>query len=606
MAKTCVSESASLQASLSVVGALECVVRRCVGPEGGSVLFTKDTGETLITRMVLECVCAHDRVTADGSKSFILLLATLLRGIRDSVNRQHKATWNLATPRNLANRLLAFCWKELDDVIDHCVVPYASSLFLLNGYRLEGRVLPALVRGYVAGRVGIGQAEILTPLLCELYNKVSDEQDHLTEEPIAFLNSNFSLLHITVSGLPTGRSQVVEGIVFARDWSVWREAPHCGPVKALIVSQCLDKPLAAVGENVSICFQQDWLLHSERIMEARLAAMLSLQAHVVLSSVKQPERMLEWARENSLAVLECMDSEQLELLCQLTAADTPPLQPMLRVVMLSFYRRLHPGGGGVAQLGIPCCGFPHAHTLVLCAPTAGALEQSMCASRGTFAMLQHLCHAVLRRTEQTSETHTLNDSCTRETERDGVCEACENHDHHDQCHIPLPDQSSSGQSRGPASPPDLWDVILKAGGVLPVGGAFEFLLHHSLLHCCNHGDTQSRRLLAEAILSMFRSLHSHKPRYFLQHHTHFMSKLQIMKLGHAVRELGSGSEFRLALRPEGPASLCVESVCSKHQLVVSVLQCVSRLLCVGAILYIPSLAQRPLTTCSEESEEENI
>ncbi len=40
----------SLQVCVSVVGALECVVRCCLGPDGGSVLFTRDTGETLITR----------------------------------------------------------------------------------------------------------------------------------------------------------------------------------------------------------------------------------------------------------------------------------------------------------------------------------------------------------------------------------------------------------------------------------------------------------------------------------------------------------------------------------------------------------------------------
>ncbi|XP_076848994.1 BBSome complex assembly protein BBS10 [Brachyhypopomus gauderio] len=612
-----VSESACLQEALSVAGALECVVRRCVGPEGGSVLFTKDTGETLITRhgqrilaslqldhpiarMVLECVYAHDRVTADGSKSFILLLATLLRGLRDSVNRQHKAPWNLATPRNLANRLLAFCWKELDEIIDHDVVPYASSFFLLNGYRLEGDVLPALVRGYVAGRLGVGQAQMLTPLLCELYTKVSAES--VTAEPLTFLNRNFSLLHIPVSGLPPGCSQVVEGIVFARDWSVWREAE--GPVKALIVSQSLDEPLASAGENVSVCFQQDWLLRSERMMEARLAAMLSLGPRVVLSSVKQPERVLQWARTNDLAVLECADSGQLELLCQLTAADTPPLQPTLRVATLSFCHRLLPGGGGVAHLGIPRCGFPRAHTLVLCAPTAGVLEQCVCVSRGTFTMLQHLCQAVLRGREESRQTLSLDDSHTQEAGRDGACEC---HENHDKCCMSLPDQSqgsSSSQSRSLASPADLWEVILKAGGVLPVGGVFEFLLHHSLLHCRNHGDTGSRRLLAEAVLSMLRSLHSHKRRYFLQQHARVMTELQLIRGSHVVREDGSGVRF--GLRAEGSASLCVEPVCSKHQLVVSVLQCVSRLLCVETILYSPVPAHRLPHRCSEESEEEDM
>ncbi|KAL6478848.1 hypothetical protein MHYP_G00122810 [Metynnis hypsauchen] len=614
----CEAEAVSLQACLSVVGALECVVRRCVGPDGGSVLFTKDTGEILITRhgqriittlhldhpmarMVLECVCAHDRITADGSKSFILLLAALLRGIRDSANRRHKASWIPATNRKLANQLLAFCWKELDDIIAHDVVPYASFVFGFDGYRLEGGVLPALVGGYVAGRVATGQAEILTPLLCEFYKKVSHEQDSTTVEPITFLRSNFPLLYAKVSGLPTGCSQVVKGLVLACDWSVWREAE--GPVKALVIYESLDKPLVAIGDSMSICFQQDWLLRSESAMKQRLARLLCLQVSVVLSSVKQPECVLEWARLNSVSVLECCDSEQLDLLCELNAAETLSMQPMLRVTTLTFYSRLQLGGCRYAHLGVSPNGSIHIHTLVLCAPAPGPLEQSVSVSQGVFTMLQHLCLSVLRMREQPNDTVSLSDSHQYQIERDSDSLT------HDQPHMSttLPDQSQSSsldQSQG--SIKDLWAGILKAGGVLPVGGAFEVLLHHSLLHCGNHGDSESRSLLAKAILSVPRSLHSHRPRYFLQQQAQLMSKLQLLKQGHTLSELRSGSDLRFGLGPAGSGSLSVEPICSKHQLVMSVLQCVNRLLCVGTILHTRTPLHRTLAASTEDSEEEDM
>ncbi|XP_066541756.1 Bardet-Biedl syndrome 10 protein [Hoplias malabaricus] len=612
------AESVSLHASLSVVGALECVVRRCVGPNGGSVLYTKDTGEILITRhgqhilttlcldhpmarMVLECVCAHNHVTADGSKSFILLLAALLRGIRDSANKCHKGSWNPATPRKLANQLLAFCGKELDDAIAHGVVPYASSLFGVSEYRREGGVLLALVRGYLAGRVGIGQAEVLTSLLYNLYSKTSNKQDSDIVEPISFLHSNFSRLHVKLSGLPLSCTQVVEGLVLACDWSVWKETE--GPAKVLIVCESLDNPLDATGDNMSICFQQDWFLRSERLMKQKLTNLQSLQVSVLLSAVKQPECVLEWARLNGISVLECCDSERLDLLCELTNAEVLPMQPLLRITMLTFYSRLQLRGCRYAHLGVPPNDLIATHTLVLCAPTPGIVEQSARTSQGICTMLHHLCQSTLRTREGPNDTHSLNQSHALSIDRDSQT--------HDQSCLstPLPHQQQTQRSsldRSQDCIKDFWAAILKAGEVLPVGGVFELLLHHSLLHGSNHGDSESQRLLAEAILSMPRSVHSHRPRYFLQQQAQFMSKLQLHKQGHTLSELRLESELRFGIGPVRSDYLCLEPICSKHQLVLSVLQCVNRLLCVGTILHTRTPLYRSHAAPSEDSEEEGM
>lgn len=548
--------------------------------------------------MVLDCVSAHNHITADGSKSFILLLAALLRGICDSANTK-KASWNLATPKKLANQLLTLGSKELDVIIANGVVFHASLLFGVNGYRLECGVLPALVGGYLAGRVGTGQAEVLVPLLCELFNKVSHEQDSITAEAIKFLHSNFSLLHAKVPGLSIGCSQVVEGLVLACDWSVWKETE--GPVKALVVCDSLDKPLLAMGDNVTICFQQDWLLRFESVLEQRLARLLCLRVSVILSSVKQPECVLEWARLNSIAVLECCDSEQLDLLCELTAPETLPMQPLLRSITLTFCKRLQLGGCRYAHLGIlPHCSV-YTHTLVLCAPTPGPLEQCVCVSQGVFTMLQYLCQSVLRKEPQSNEAHSSNNSHAYQIEWGSLTQT------HDQSHmsILLPDHPQSScldKSRGFIK--EFWDGILKAGGVLPVAGAFEFLLHHSLLNCTDRGDTESRRLLAEAILCVPRSFLSQRPRYFLQQQAHFMSKLELLRTGHMLSEPRSGSELRFGLGPAGSRSLCVEPICSKHQLVVSVLQCLNRLLCVGTILHTCTPLHRSLESVSDSEKED--
>ncbi|XP_062860586.1 Bardet-Biedl syndrome 10 protein isoform X2 [Trichomycterus rosablanca] len=611
------------KASLSVAGALECVVQHCIGPDGGSVLFTKDTGEMLITRhgqrilttlrldhpiarTVLECVSAHDHVTADGSKSFILLLAALLREIRNSTDRCHQASCNLAYTRKLANQFLAICCNELDGVIAHGVVPYASSLFELGGCELEGGVLSALVGGYMAGRVNTCQAAVLTPVLCELYNRVSNDANSSAKESVLFLHSNFSSLCTDVPGLPSSKSHVVEGLVLAGKWSVLTETEGEGPVKALVVCENLAASFKG-DDSVTIYFQKDWMLRSESLMQQRLAKILQLQVNVLLSSVKQSDLVLEWARLNSISVLECCDSAQLDLLCELTAAEVIPQQPLLRVATLTHCSCLQIGGCKYANLGIPPYKSLHMHSLVLCAPTPGALEQSVSVSRGVFAMLQHLTQSFLRTREQSNETPSSSDSHVHQIDRDKVAQTHESQNEklcgssllYEGAHSSISDQSRESPLNA-----NFWDGILKAGAVVPVGGAFEFLLHHSLSQNSNHGDSESKILLAKAILSVPRLLNSHKPRYFLQQHAQFLRHLQLLKQGRLMNEFGSGSESQFGFRSAGSGSLCVEPVCSKQHLVASVLQCVNRLLCVGTILHTTTSLHKSLTSFSKESEEE--
>lgn len=498
-------------------------------------------------RTVLECLCAHDRVTADGSKSFILLLAALLQGIHNSVHdtahthRRH-ASWKLA------NQLYEFCWDGLDDVIAHGVIPYASSLFGSGRCELEGGVLAALVGGYVGGRVGPGQVEVLTPLLCELYTRVG--HGDTDSAAVSFIHSNFSRLHTAVSGLHSGQSRVVEGLLLACDWSFWKETD--GPVKALVVFEKLD---TCYDERVSIQVQGNGTFQSDCVVQQRLATLLRLQVDVVLSAVKQPDCVLAWAWLNTVSVLDCCDREQLDLLCELSGAETLAVQPLMRVGMLTHCRRFQLGGRRYTNVGVTHTSV-HVHSLVLCAPAAGPLQQSVSVSQGVSFMLQHL-----------SRSHRHNVS------------SC----HHEQ-HLASPQSLVSPQLHPPC--PNLPQCILKSGDVIPVGGAFEFLFHHSLLRS-NHGDPESRRLLAKAVLSVPRSLHTRRPGDFLQHLVHFTNNLQ---QHHPIGEHSSGSEFMWGLGADGSASVCVEPVCSKHQLVASVLQCVNRLLRVETVIH----TSRPL------------
>lgn len=554
---------------------------------------------------MLECVHAHDHITADGSKSFILLLTALLREIRNSTDKYHQASCNLAYTRKLADQLLAICCNQLDSVVAHGVVPYASSLFKLGGWKPEGGVLSALVAGYLVGRVNNDQAAILTPVLCEFYRRVVHDEINPVNVSVQFIHSNFSVLYTDMVGLPTSKSHVVEGLVLFCKWSVHAVTDGKGPVKALLLYKNLAASLT--DESVTISFQKDWMLHSESLIQERLDRIQSLQVNVLVSSVKQSDVVLEWAHSNSISVLECCDSAQLDLLCELTAAEMIPQQPLLRVATLTRCSCLQIEGSKYANLGIPTYKSLHMHSLVLCAPTPGALEQCVSASRGVFAMLWHLTQSFHRTREQSNETSTSCDSHVHQIDRDDVSQTHEsqNENPHGSSLVTEGAQDSIfDQSQESNLNTNFWDGILKAGAVLPVGGAFEFLLHHSLLCSSNHGDSESRLHLAKAILSIPRLLNSHKPRAFLQQQARFQRNLQILKQGQLRNDFTLGSEFRCDFRSAESGCLWLEPVCSKHHLVASVLQCVNRLLCVGTIIHTTTSLHKSLTTFSEESEEE--
>lgn len=158
---------------------------------------------------------------------------------------------------------------------------------------------------------------------------------------------------------------------------------------------------------------------------------------MVLSSVKQPESVLQWARLNHVSLL--------DFLSNISAVETLSHPPLQHLVMLNSCRCVQLSGHHYACLGM--FSNTHTHTLVFCAPAPELLDQTECVSQGVFAMLQNLYES--------------------------FCQTLAS----DQSQSPCSDQSQSVLSSQ-----DLWSGIMHAGGVLPIGGVFEFLLHYFLLN----------------------------------------------------------------------------------------------------------------------------
>ncbi|XP_062402637.1 Bardet-Biedl syndrome 10 protein [Sardina pilchardus] len=571
------AESEYVRSTLAVVSALEAVVVRSFGPNGGVVLFTRDTGEVLLTRqgqnilkslhlehpiarMVVDCIQAHCSVTADGSKSFLLLLASLLRRI----HAQSKACREIANARarHLAHQLLRFCYDGLDDIIVHQVMPHASSLYS-SSYR--GDTLEGLVCGYMAGRVGIGQAEVLVPIISQFCRKWNVGKD--MAETIRFIHTNFPLLHSTVLGLPIGRSCVQEGFLLGCDWTVLFERKSEEPIRVLV----LNESVFAVNEAVSVF--ESYVCDSHATVRRLCVCAEELDVCVLLSPVKCPDLLLQQARQKRLCVAECVDPPLLDLFCQLSQSRPSPVG---RVAIVTSVSRVVLGGHRLGCVGLTPAHSSrsssehilHPHTLLLCAPGPGPLDQCVNACQGVFTMLHSVCEAGHSFTVPDQSKNSLTDQ-SEETPLHPV----QSHPSNDKLERSIP----------PASRPDQWHRFLHAGHVVPVGGVFDVLFHHFLLSSDWVAGPRVRSLLAESVLSVPRTLHSHKPRLFMQFQASLLDKLN------------TGPSHK-------PWSGGLESVSCKQQLLASVLQCVCKLLSVDRILHTRS---HTLKTSHHEEDDED-
>uniref|UniRef100_A0A3B3RCL1 Bardet-Biedl syndrome 10 n=1 Tax=Paramormyrops kingsleyae TaxID=1676925 RepID=A0A3B3RCL1_9TELE len=533
---------APLGALVQVAEALEDVVRRCVGPRGGQVFFTKDTGEALITRegrriltalqldhpvarALVGCVSAHCVATGDGAKSFILLLAALLRGIR-ATGGSPVAGWRSSgqtdpcgrlEARRSACQLLSFQTQVLDAVVKEHVAPHATSLFSHTSPAEARRALRLLLEAFFRGRAGQVHCGLLAEMACDFYHRWNCERDRVGT--LRMIRDHFPELHTSVTGFPTSKSRILQGLVLHRDLTVY--CPAEGPTKAAVLHTALQPLLTEADSTLIISSSHQfhgWGTWVAGQVEQNVASLENLQVKLLLSAVKQTDLVLYHAKKAGMSVVECLDMEELSLFCRLSGVlpltDLADLVDNAHVASVTFCQPVVLGSRRYTHVGIPEGRDFLPHCLVLCGPAEGLTNQ--CVSAFGDAIRENLFYS---------------------------------------------------------------NTLIEPGAVLPAGGAFEFLLHHYLLkytsrtHC---PDTQAAcRLVAEALLSLPRQVYAHSGTggHFLKVYTSFVSRIQ------------SGEPARpVSLGPEG-----LESVACKYDLLVSVLQCLGRLLSVDAIIHTTAL-----------------
>ncbi|CAJ1056807.1 Bardet-Biedl syndrome 10 protein isoform X1 [Xyrichtys novacula] len=601
---------------LQTVSVLESVVLRSFGPEGGQMLFIRDTGQAMLSRsgtkiltalrlehplarMVVECVLKHSAATGDGSKTFILLLASLLRMIHTTAckvpNVSHMYNSREAavasTARRLAKKLVAFAFEELDDIFAMGVAPYGCCLsqedYILTAQsQTNNPCVQKLLATFFHSRLGGTHSDLFSHLTSEMLINWIVRGEHPSKS-LHFIYDNLPALHTPVSGFSISCSRLIEGQVIHRDFAAPCPQSDQQPVKAVILTGFLHPEVLCAGEVLQLgcedngtensSWKQSIMQYStwaESSLECAIARLRSLGVSVILSAVKQSAAALALAAQAEICIVECISEDELFLFghlsgvspvtdCRMIKPDDIALLTFCRPILLGSQRYVHVAFQDLDKRLIikPC-------SLIICGAGEGQTDQYVCAFRDAIRMQlstwRPIGTAASKQTSQLSKSESLH-------AEDQICKSL-----------------SFQQS------------LMGPGCVVPAGGTFELLLHHALLQ---HGRSVSGKadvdrfavsqILANALLSIPKNIYSHSSRRFLETQTRLMGFINKQKhntnleqnleegIGnqHCCREINTPSEVFML-------DLGLESLSCKYQLLLAVLQCVSNLLQVDTLLHI--------------------
>ncbi|NWT44437.1 BBS10 protein, partial [Chroicocephalus maculipennis] len=207
----------------------------------------------------------------------------------------------------------------------------------------------------------------------------------------------FAELHATVAGLPLASSRVLPGIILRRDFAAY--CPAGGDLRAVLVTEPLRTPLPAPGVEFVVESEGQYqasLCWISRRTEALMKHLQSNDVKLLLSSVKQEEVVIYYAKLHGVSVVESLSSEEIALIREITGVS--PYAPfgdnihreITETTVATFCRPLLLGSKRCVHIGFTSvCAF-QPHCLILCGPVDGVNEQHAAALQGAFTMLQQL------------------------------------------------------------------------------------------------------------------------------------------------------------------------------------------------------------------------
>lgn len=316
-------------------------------------------------RMVVDCVLKHSTATGDGSKTFVLLLASFLRTIHatsckePSVSHTYMSRYSAeaATARHLAYKILEFALEQLEQLIAVAVVPYGRSLwweYIPPTTQLhtptDARCVQKLLASFFRSRLSRSQCDFATSLTCDLLTSCTFDGPR-SSLSLQFLTDNFPALHTLVPGFPFTCSRLVEGQVIHRDFATPCPPNHSDvPVKAVVVTEDLEPQILTSGEVLELVCGQTSVTRFKAWAESSLScSFANLQrtgVSLLLSAAKQSPAVLSLAEQANICVVECVSEDELAFFAQLSRArpvsDCQKIGPS-NIAALTFCRPIHLG-----------------------------------------------------------------------------------------------------------------------------------------------------------------------------------------------------------------------------------------------------------------------
>lgn len=267
----------------------------------------------------MDCVWKHSRATGDGSKNFILLLASLLRMFQTAL--QTTTAWRLAY------ELREFGMMKLDEIICLGVLPYGFCAKLEND-PLDTHYLcvKKLLTPFFQTRLGQTHCDMISHLTCEFLMRSRVANNH-PSSGLHFVYTNFPALHTTVSGVPVTCSRLIEGQVIHSDFAVHFPQTDKQPVKAVVFTQHVQPKLLGEGDILTVGFEDqafkkksivEFTAWSEKSLQLVFASLQSFGVSVLLSAVKQSAAFLALAAQAEMCVVECVSEDELSLFARLS------------------------------------------------------------------------------------------------------------------------------------------------------------------------------------------------------------------------------------------------------------------------------------------------
>ncbi|KFV98868.1 Bardet-Biedl syndrome 10 protein, partial [Fulmarus glacialis] len=185
-----------------------------------------------------------------------------------------------------------------------------------------------------------------------------------------------------------------------------------GDLRAVLVTEPLRPALAGPGAEFVVDSEGQYQASLRWISRRTEALMKHLQSNnvkLLLSSVKQEEVVIYYAKLHGVSVVECLSSEEMALICEITGVS--PYAPfgddmhreITETAVATFCQPLLLGSKRCVHVGFTSvCAF-QPHCLILCGPVDAVNEQHAAALQGAFTMLQQLFKRVDQREEWKAE-----------------------------------------------------------------------------------------------------------------------------------------------------------------------------------------------------------